>query len=446
MSQAAIEAFLRKKIGLEVLAIGSSTIAHILQQRLAVCGLPNLEVYLRKLQTSTVELEALVEDIVVSETWFFRDREAYRYLKKYVQLEWQPSYPNSVLRILSLPCSTGEEPYSIAITLQEAGLNSKNFSIDAVDISQKSLDYARRALYTRNSFRGNNLSFRKHYFSQTADGYQLLESISRTVKFSHGNLLEPQLPLLQKPYNVIFCRNLLIYLEQSAREKVVRMLDNLLVDNGRLFVGSSEAIPISSAKFVAVKYPLAFVFQKIAEKPDKLEKIEPVCLQKKPKNKATKTDKFPSKFPDLEITKSGRSGDSLVNQKLQENLSSSYRIPPNYPRLTKDSKPRETTLETARNLADQGQLKQAITLCENYLSHNRFNAEAHFLFGQLLQAKGNEREATEHFRKAVYLKPNHYEALIHLALLQETQGDFKGAAIIRQRLQRLRKSQSSYTT
>ena len=133
MAQEAIEALLRQKIGLDANSIGSRTIARAVEQRQIACGLPDRAAYLRHLQTVARELEELIETVVVPETWFFRDTEPFVYLNQYVRSEWLKAN-FSILRVLSVPCSTGEEPYSIAMTLLDSGLNPTQFCIDAVDV------------------------------------------------------------------------------------------------------------------------------------------------------------------------------------------------------------------------------------------------------------------------------------------------------------------------
>lgn len=420
MSQAAIEDFLRQKIGLDIITIGSSTITRAVHQRLVDCDLPDLQTYLTRLQTSTEELDTLVESIVVPETWFFRDQKPFSFLKNYIQSEWLPKHSHKILRVLSVPCSTGEEPYSIAITLLETGLAAKKFNIDAVDLSKKAINSAKRAVYTSNSFRNNILALRQHYFTQTDEGYQLCESIRRTVNFTHGNLLDPHF-LYEKPrYHIVFCRNLLIYFDKPARAKAFQVLDRLLTSNGLLFLGHSETGSILPRKFLSVRYPLAFAFRKsedsVAEK-QKSTEIEKGFSRLEPENQ--------------EVEEGG-----LSNLRGSSPSITDY-LPSNNEQQTIEHP--EKLLETARSLADQGQLSEATKLCELYLSQNRVNAEAYVLLGQLCQATDQAAQAEDYFQKAIYLEPNYYEALIHLALIKQQHGDIKAAELLRQRIQRLPK-------
>jgi chemotaxis protein methyltransferase WspC len=440
VSHAAIEALLERKIGLKAGAIGSNTISRAVNQRMVDCGLSNPTTYLARLQTSTQELEALIESIVVPETWFFRDHEAYTFLRQYVKTEWQPTHPDGILRVLSVPCSTGEEAYSIAIALLEAGLSSKHFSIDAVDISKKSLQRAKRGIYSQNSFRGNTLSLRKSYFTQTGNSYELSESIRRAVHFFHGNLLEPQFFFARAPYQIIFCRNVLIYLAQPARKRTIQVLYQLLTENGLLFVGHSETTQVSLSRFIPVRHPLAFAFRKAVtplpqpsttDSSNTSSRLTPSPTPLR-RGEGSPVPLFPGRecrldLPHRNRIKVGGNQDVALEPKNPTNSQTSVTIGKQQP-----------TLETAKVLADQGQLNEAAVLCETYLSQNRTSAEAYLLLGQVRQAAGNQTQALECLQKAIYLKPNYYEALILLALLKEHQGDTKGAAILRQRIQRLK--------
>jgi chemotaxis protein methyltransferase WspC len=455
MTQVAIEALLRQKIGLDALAIGSDPIVRSVSQRMAACGLTDVQTYLTRLQTSTEELEELIEMVVVPETWFFRDREPFVFLNRYVRQEWLPAHPNSVLRVLSVPCATGEEPYSIAIALQEAGLSSKNFCIDAIDISKKSLLKARRAIYTQNSFRvrnpgfpfGKGVDLRERYFTQAGDEYQLYASVSRTVNFMHGNLLDPYFPSNKKIYDIIFCRNVLIYFDRSARERTVRGLGCLLKNKGVLFVGSAETGQIFPSQFVPVLQPLTFAYRKMEDTTQESQVVGAgfavplleLGVRNQIKSPSNRPHPTPLENADAPgVTTASRTGTVAGSG----NAYSELTFQPSNP-LSPISNPQTSTLETARHLADGGRLAEAASLCETYLRQNRTSAEAYLLLGQVHQAAGNDERAEQCFQKSIYLEPDRCEALMHLALLKEHCGDTASAAIIRQRIQRLQKLEIS---
>ena len=442
MTQAAIEALLRQKIGLDALTVGSNTISRAVNRRMADCGLTDTNIYLTKLQASPPELEELIETVVIPETWFFRDREPFVFLSRYAVSEWFPKNPGKTLRVLSLPCSTGEEPYSIAIALLEAGLNPRNFSIDAADISKVALKKAARAVYGKNSFRDKNLDFRDRYFTGIAgDLYQLNELVREKVNFIQGNILDSYFLVNQIPYEVIFCRNVLIYFDGAGRHHTVLLLNRLLKPAGILFLGHSESGQKLPDKFVSVRHSLAFAYRK-TENPDS----EQVPVKKEQTNinysapfreskGAEKTENARSyKLPSV----NGKSSNSHQKDPREGENSQVLPIRAIDP-AAGGSKSASADLDAARRLADRGQLQEAAKLCETYLSQNRTNADAYVLLGQVYQATGDRQQAEQSFQKATYLKPDHYEALIHLALLKQERGDNVGAAIVRQRIQRIEK-------
>ncbi len=441
MIQSKIEALLQDKIGVAASIIGSKEITRAVEKRRLACNLPNLQTYLQQLQTSTQELEELIELVIVPETWFFRDGEPFIFLKHYVTSEWLPTQSNRILRLLSVPCSSGEEPYSIAMTLLNAGLTPNQFCIDGVDISKKSLHRARRAVYSRNSFRGNKLEFQERYFTKTGDEYQLCDLVKNVVNFIHGNLLNSHFWINRQPYDIIFCRNVLIYFEQPARELTLQNLERLLTNQGLIFVGHAEAGQLLQSRFESMRHPMAFAYRKKDNKND--------ILQDKEKSKIRNPliaplQEFRSK-PDPDNSDLQRTFNQVFQKSkavksqnlLPEKLSSKKK--PTEKKKSYETQNSTLNLETVRRLADCGQLDEATLLGETYLKQNHTNVEAYVLLGEVYQAKGLEEQAEQCFQKAIYLEPNSYEALMHLALLKEHRGDVARAVVLRQRIQRLQK-------
>ena len=144
---------LKAAMGLDIATVGSSLIERVVRERMAALAIDDDGLYLARLQASAEELQALIELAVVPETWFFRDREAILATARLARerLAAQPGHP---VRILSVPCSTGEEPYSLAMALLEAGLAPSQFVIEAYDIRTRSLAIAAARVYGRNSSRG----------------------------------------------------------------------------------------------------------------------------------------------------------------------------------------------------------------------------------------------------------------------------------------------------
>jgi chemotaxis protein methyltransferase WspC len=188
------ESLLQRKIGLDAASIGAAAIERAVQVRLAVCDIADPQAYLHHLRNSEAELQELVEEVVVPETWFFRHREAFATMTRMAMDAWLPRHPHGVLRLLSLPCSTGEEPYSMAMALLDSGFPASRFRIDALDVSGRALALARRAVYGRNAFRGADAAFRERYFEVVANGHRLSGALRRLVQFEQGSLFDPDLP------------------------------------------------------------------------------------------------------------------------------------------------------------------------------------------------------------------------------------------------------------
>ena len=229
---------------------------------MTACGGLDVDAYYELLTASPPELQELIETVIVPETWFFRDPEAFVELKRIASEEWQPSRTGDVVKILSLACATGEEPYSIAMTLVDAGLASDRFRIDAIDISERSLDHARRGVYGSNSFRGDDLAFRGRHFQRVAGGHRIHDAVRESVRFQYGNVRAEGFLGDALAYDAVFCRNLLIYFDQAAQASTIAVLRRLLKDTGTLFVGPAETVSLLNGDFVSAKVPHAFAFRR----------------------------------------------------------------------------------------------------------------------------------------------------------------------------------------
>ncbi|WP_310633629.1 protein-glutamate O-methyltransferase CheR, partial [Paraburkholderia sp.] len=217
------------------------------------------DAYWTYLTTAPAERQALIDALVVPETWFFREREAFMALAR-IGAEHLAKRPGEVLRVLSVPCSTGEEPYSAAMALLDAGLSPAQFGIDALDISAASIEAAAHAVYGRNAFRGDALSFRERYFHAGPDGWRLADSVRRAVHFERANLFE-WLAAHPVRYDFIFCRNVLIYFDRAAQDRAIGLLRGRLADGGMIFVGPAETGLMMRHEFQSAYIPLAFGFR-----------------------------------------------------------------------------------------------------------------------------------------------------------------------------------------
>ena len=413
MSQEAIEQLLKQTMGLSSASIGSSAIARAAQQRMRELVITSTDDYLRRLQSGTIELQQLIEEVIVPETWFFRDRNPFIALARYAKESWPPRGRYGPMRILSIPCSTGEEPYTIAMTLLDAGLDHSAFSIDAVDISEPNLRRAKIGLYRENSFRGDDLSFRARHFIKSEQGYLLQPQARSQVKFHHANLLAPGFLSGHEPYDVVFCRNLLIYFDRSTQSQALKVLERLLQPEGLLFLGHAESGVLAGQAFSPLDHARSFAFMRGAnQRATQAEDYAPFQLPKRRREPITPPAPTPVARPFADFA-----------------AAVSAPEPKAVPRQQQD-------IETATRLAKEGHLVEAATLCDEHLRQQGPDAQAYYLLALVREAVGESSEAEALLRKALYLEPNHYEALTHLALILERRGDLANAALTQQRAKR----------
>ena len=263
MSQSLIEALLRAEIGLSAELIGAQSIASAIRNRMSARGITDPADFHYRLQNDPLELAEMIEEVIVPESWFFRGVEAFRNLSRYLS-QWRPANTGKVFRALSIPCANGEEPYSIAMILLSSGLEPHQFHIDAVDISRRVLQRAEQAAYGEFSFRESEVEFqmlRDRYFEKREAAYCLRDSVKSTVAFQQGNLVHPLFLSGQPAYDVIFCRNLFIYLDETARRIAISALHRLLVRGGVLYMGHAEPISTWDPRFRVISHPHAFAFR-----------------------------------------------------------------------------------------------------------------------------------------------------------------------------------------
>lgn len=400
---AKIEALLKRSMGLHTESIGSVSVQRAVAARIAACGAERIDDYWGRLKASPVELQELIEAVVVPETWFFRDREAFAELARIARNEWKPTRATEALRLLSLPCSTGEEPYSMAMALLDANHSADRFLVDAVDISERSLAHARRAVYGKNSFRGADLAFRDRHFQKSAQGYRVKDAVRAPVRFRQGNVSADGFLADAGPYDAIFCRNLLIYFDQRTQDRTIATLHGLLTETGLLFVGPAEASILLNHQFVSAKVPLAFAFRRAANK-------APAAIA------ASAAEEKPSP-PGPRAMRSA--------------------APAAAPTPPASQPASANRLDEAFALADRGRLAEAAALCEVQLRERGPSAQVFYLMGLIHNASGKLPEADRCYRKALFLDQNHRDALLHLALLVEQQSDPHAAKLLRRRAEKL---------
>ncbi|WP_285410412.1 CheR family methyltransferase [Pseudomonas sp. FR229a] len=403
--------FLKERIGLDVASVGAAIIERAVRQRTTLSQAAHADGYWQLLQGSRDEQQALIEAVIVPETWFFRYPESFATLGKLARARLKELNNMRALRILSLPCSTGEEPYSIAMALLDAGLQPHQFKVDGMDISPLSVEKARRALYGKNSFRGQDLEYRERHFLAEQDGHRVNEYVREQVRWQVGNVLDPTLLANEPAFDFVFCRNLLIYFDQPTQKQVFEVLKRLTHVDGVLFIGPAEGSLLGRLGMRSIGIAQSFAFSRHSEPhPEPLPTPKPLAVPVSQPLRSTPPPPVRSRpfaaVTALPVTKKTADPDAA------------------------------TLLAQIAALANEGKSAEARVACEQYLRSHEPVAQVFYWLGLLSDVAGLSLEAQGYYRKALYLEPQHPEALMHLAALLQAQGDSVGARRLQERAAR----------
>ncbi len=415
----AVESILRERIGFG--AYPGGTVDRCVNRRMQVCGIEDGDAYLSFLSASRAEQDELIEEIVVPETWFFRDCEPFVYLRKYAAEKIFSCSPQTPLRALSVPASTGEEAYSIAITLLEAGLSPDRFCVHAVDISRRALQKAGEALYGGSSFREKDNDLRRKYFDEAGSMFLVRPEVHEAVRFTQGNVLQEADLGPEESCDIVFFRNLLIYLDEASRKTAIRNVGRVLRKGGLLVLGYAEPQHIFFPDYIPADHPRAHASRKPSEKePDRPESILPLRGHAHVRKKTSKGV--------AHLPMNGRRPEILCRDP-QPNEQCGPALPEDISGI----------LRRARELADSGMYTEAEKLVGECLKSDLTCTEAHYLLGITALARGDDDKAATHLNRVIYLDPNHNDALLHLSLLMERFGLREQATRYRKRIERIGK-------
>ncbi|WP_341677705.1 CheR family methyltransferase [Niveibacterium sp. SC-1] len=238
--------------------------------RMAQTGHPGFDSYFAALRSGLweAEVQALINAMTVNETYFFREEYQLQCLSNSLLPELLTRLPeDATLRLWSVPCASGEEPYSIAIHLldQWADIEQRAVEIFGSDIDTAMLAAARRGFYSPRALQHAPPSVLHRYFKAEAGGYRISQDLSECVAFSTVNVADPVSMRAYRDMDVIFCRNVLIYFDDFSRRIAADALFDALRPGGFLCLGHSESMSRISPLFEVRRFPDAIVYQKPLE-------------------------------------------------------------------------------------------------------------------------------------------------------------------------------------
>lgn len=412
------QSLLRKSTGLN---LSRTTAERAVQQRMAATGIADHAAYLKNITPD--ELTALTELVVVPESWLFRDPQAFALAAEFAQARLAAG--SRMVRALCIPCANGEEPYSLAMAFCDAGIPLPSFAIDAVDLSPACIERAQAGIYGRNAFRSQDLEFRNRYFEPLGDDcYRINDIVRRRVSFRQGNLLSSDIAPARH-YDIIFCRNLLIYFDKPTTAAAIPRLSFMLADDGILLAGYAEVPSITQHGFSPVPYRQAFALRK---------ELAPQAPVPAPPPKAAR----PARRAAAVQPNPAAAGAPAAAKPAAPVAS------PRAPAPARQQPAPAELLASARALADQGRMKEADAACRAVIAQAPDTADAYFILGLLNEAASEPEQAQAQLKRCIYLQPDHYEALCHLALLAEQQGDRSTAATLKARAARVYQRQTQH--
>jgi chemotaxis protein methyltransferase CheR len=236
--------------------------------RMEATGCSSFDAYFARLRLhdAQAEIERLTNVLTVNETYFYREDDQFKCLSAKILPELTAGRRRGDrVRIWSMPCSTGEEPYSIAIHLLENWAKVDDFEIEIIasDIDTNVLRLAAEGLYDARSLHRLSRDLIQRYFTHAgAERFRLVDAIRQSVRFTHVNVSDAAAMRAYTALDVIFCRNMLIYFDDKSRRQTVESFYDGMVDGGFICLGHSESMSRISPLFKVRAFPHAIVYQK----------------------------------------------------------------------------------------------------------------------------------------------------------------------------------------
>lgn len=392
------------------------------------------------------QIEILAGNLTVGETYFFREQRTFEIFEEHVlpELAQLRRGGEQRLRVWSAACCSGEEPYSIAISVRKTLPDFADWHVTILgsDINPRFLQKAAAGVFSEWSFRNAPPWLKAGYFESAENGrWALRPEIKRMVSFAHLNLAEDVYPSLLNETNavdVIFCRNVLIYFSPEQVKKVIGNFHRCLVEGGWLVLSPSETSHVHFPQFVAVNFDGAMLYRKdstrtrpVDRRAPSGEDAAPVFLEPRPEPGAETvapgpqiwappehaeliTAEAPPAAFDLALAfyAQGRYAETA------ETLAALLAAPPVEPRAM---------VLAARTLANQGRLAEALGWCEQVIAADKLNPGAHYLRASILHEQGDLNEAVQSFKRALYVDPDFVLAHFALGNLARNDGKFREA-------------------
>jgi chemotaxis protein methyltransferase CheR len=410
-------------------------------------GFTDGEAFINWLFTTSLtreQMEVLVSHLTVTETYFWREPRVFEALEEHLlpELVHYQEKEDKRLRIWSAGCASGEEPYSLAIAIHRAlpDLKDWNITIMATDIDTKNLRKAMAGKYTNWSFRNTPPWLKEEYFTCPEKGYfEIRPDIRKMVSFAYLNLGEDNYPSSLNNTNamdIIFCRNVLMYFTQEQAKLVGQSLGRSLLKGGWMVVSSSELSQHLFSQFTSVQFPGAIVYRNDLSETKLYEDFisDKYLPQVIPAPVSLDFTSVVSFEHDLQNPLYGKSDElPTIEQSKPRRIEQTN----NATIISKDPGVKETEnergptpkaiIDIVQELANQGRLVDAQTLCEKAISADRLNPGLYYLYATILQEQKKENDAFLSLKRALYLDPDYVLAYFTMGNLAMHRGEMQVA-------------------
>lgn len=413
---AAFKTLVYQRCGLHLEGLAEARLCRAVDSLKASTGITNATQLLALLTNDQPLFDHFVSQLTVNETYFCREPDALNWLVN-TYLPDRLSNEKVPISIFSAGCSSGEEPYSMAMMLFERfGERAKTlFNISGGDLDQQVLANARQAVYGGMAFRALSPSFKERYFSPHQGRFKLRESLRQWVTFHSFNLLNAAENHTGDPFDVILFRNVSIYFDQQTRREIHQQLSQLLAPNGILLCGVTETLGNDLGVFELTEAQGVFYFRRSEQSVSR-----PV---------------IPFKSPSLAMEDTTKASIE-VSENVSKELASERRLTPEKalelatPNEQADSIPHQ--LHTAHRLLNQNAFDDAARLLETLLKLQPWSIDALILAGLVARWQQRPQLAHDYFKRAIYAAPECWPAHFYLAELYR-QGELTDAPLQRQR-------------
>lgn len=428
---AAVAKLLHGAAGLSFDDARRDSLAFSIAERMRMADVPDVASYLAKVGslTGAAELQALIDEVTIPETHFFRNPPQIRALRKFVIPELiRHAEKTKRLRIWSAGCSTGEEAYTLAILVREVLPASTDWDVKilATDISTRGLAAGREGRYGERAFVMTEPADLNRWFVADPHGgsWQVRDEVKALVEFEHRNLVTDPPAFETGEADLILCRNVTIYFDRETTRELMKRLYSRLRDGGYLFLGHAETLWQISDDFSLVSLGDAFVYRRLDE-----SAVEPVT--ESIERRRVLPDRRTKADPIADADRRKHDGDRRHKRREPVEV-------PKLPRLVTPALPIPRTiapqfetrdpLDTVRVALSEGRYAEAADLAAEVAGATPLRADAHYLWGVALTNLGRDADALVVLRKTVYLDPDHGFAHFMLGGALERMGEGVAAA------------------